>query len=527
MSVAKRSLAFAILWAILLVLNQLIFVSADFSFKSIAFSLPHTGIFALVLVLALPKLYKLYKKGDLKVNLNSFVDHKERLKQEEWEKSFERQFAQTYPDLEKVGAVKKNQDSPLASLNSLKNKIFEEKAVPKRASKLSMPEDLNLDSYAKEQGLSSYPQDDLEEKVPLEGLRTDFKSQTSFKEAWGKEYLKEPNLAADHENLANTLNDNESLAPKTNTKDKEEGLGSWLKATLKAQERFGEKVKESVKEGLSSSEAFIEKVVEKKKLKTESQTQAVTAKRAVKHEVKAYQSPLAQRLVANLKEDEFKVSPLIILAKALSVHGFELIALSAEFGFLVRLIADHNQGYFVCEDLTLQDHGVIENLELVAIPLSGKQQVIRAFEDVQVKEEIPWRFFKTNTLKEILTLIKKRGSTCLHHGPYIFFDDKPKLSATLIPRGGLTHTLELCVVENLSLTLTSSGLNQTEASFFYQGINYSSFAVQDPKYAQIAANFDKALALFSIQREGDENGDHLKSLVAIYALDEDDLALLS
>lgn len=520
MNIAKRSIAFAILWAVLLVLNQLIFVSSDFSFKSLAFSLPHTGIFALVLVIAVPKLYKLYKKGDLKVNLDSFVDHKERRQQEEWEKSFERQFAQTYPDLEKKGAVRKDQDSPLASLNALKNKIFEEKIIPKRASKLSIPEaeDINLKQKVSgvEETLSP-----VTEKVPLEGLRTNFEEEARSQKSFDNKRDVEKEPLRDEGRATSPL--------------KKDGLSSWLKEGLKVQEKLGEKVKESVKEGLSSSEAFFEKVIEKQKTKLESKKSLKASSANIEEAMqkpqkltsKVQQSPLALKLVANIAEDEYKVSPLIILAKALSVHGFELIALSVEFGFLVRLIADHNQGYFILDDLTLQEHGVIENLELVAIPLSGKQQVIGAFEDVQVKEEISWRFFKNNSLQEVLTLIKKRGSTCLHQGPYIFFDDKSKLSSSLIPRGGLTHTLELCVVENLSLTLTSSGLNQTEASFFYQGINYSSFAVQDPKYAQRAANFDKALALFSIQREGDENGDHLKSLVAIYALDEDDLALLS
>ncbi len=461
----KKAGIFLGIWLLLVILSQLFLQEGDFSQDGILFALPHTFIFAAIITFGPPYFLKFVKKSGLpKSNVKT---NEQRKTQEEWERSFEKNFADAYPDLDEKGAAKvngsKSWEPGTPDLEIFKKDQNEQGTISKSA---SYSDDLNYPH----KNAGDPAQKTLED--PVENKR----EQT---------FVNKGRHSTDPDNPHDTVSENSLLSKARN-----------------------------IYEGLSKKDSRISEDSALKALDP-SMTQGLS--RAV-----------AASLCAGLVEDESKIIPLIILAKTSTKQGHEIYALSAEFGFLVRLISTQNEGYFYGSEITSVNHGEVNVLELAAIPVCGRSFVVKTSEDLLVSPNQPWQFFKSMSLREVLDVIAKRKIIGINQYQTVLGTVHNFIDAALLPRGGFDHSLELCLVTGLfcNASKTSDGSSITQISFNYNNTYYQDFTVSDPNFSGRNTSFENALILAALQRDPDDKGRYLKSIPAVFELTAEDLKFL-
>lgn len=417
-------LKFALLWALLLIFNQLVFEGGDFSLSSLTFSLPHTFIFTLVLMGIFH-----YVRHILKTKRHAPASSEEESR-EAWEREltarFERDFGAT---ADPAGG---SSSSPFSACSSLKA-LFR----------------------------------------PLFKVRTR------------------------HDGSAQ-----EKAAPAPQDSEKPE------RHTVTVTPEQLRPIRETIRQRVPREAA--------------PQAGAATAgaEPALKAPAPSLQALWQGMASEGIAEDGFKVIPMIVLSKALSegAGGYEVVALTIEQGYLLRLIPSPERRYYTASELATgnSEHPEVKVLDLIGVPVSGARHVPLQPEDILTFKGEKWRYVKAMSVTELIHLIVSRDRSLVNRYLSLLGSRESYVRASARPPRGFDHSLELAVLSRLEF----KDPRHTRLSFLYQNEPYRDFKVRAPGSSSPEDNLPLALALCALSPVSDVRGHYGKSILSLLPLDE-------
>lgn len=444
-------LKFALLWALLLIFNQLVFEGGDFSLSSLTFSLPHTFIFTLVLMGIFH-----YVRHILKTKRHAPASSEEESR-EAWEREltarFERDFGAT---ADPAGGSSSSPFSACSSLKALFRPLFkvrtrhdgsaQEKAAP--APQDSEKPERHTVTVTPEQLRPI--RETIRQRVPREAAP----------QAGAATAGAEPALKAPAPHRAEPYASSEVPSPAA---AKEAAFGAPAPSL------------QALWQGMASE---------------------------------------------GIVEDGFKVIPMIVLSKALSegAGGYEVVALTIEQGYLLRLIPSPERRYYTASELATgnSEHPEVKVLDLIGVPVSGARHVPLQPEDILTFKGEKWRYVKAMSVTELIHLIVSRDRSLVNRYLSLLGSRESYVRASARPPRGFDHSLELAVLSRLEF----KDPRHTRLSFLYQNEPYRDFKVRAPGSSSPEDNLPLALALCALSPVSDVRGHYGKSILSLLPLDE-------
>lgn len=201
---------------------------------------------------------------------------------------------------------------------------------------------------------------------------------------------------------------------------------------------------------------------------------------------------------------------VVILTKSSKFQGYCVAGIDVHSGQWVRLTSsdEHSHGALINRDMLYRDGSLCKTLDVVKIPIIGRNPTEYQPENVLIDREQYWTKTGTHTIAEVLRVHPAERHIMLLGNQY------PYITEARI--GTVGHSLVLAMVSNLIITQPQ----KTKASFVYGQYTYDKMSVTDSDYYGVADNtrVGRAILVVSLPDSPYPEDRYYKFVAKIYSL---------